>query len=125
MNYSQLINALNLEPNVYRAALSEVKQTTVLIQSLRANYFSYSAAIAKKELDEGKNDSSFHTVYRVIPTIKIDSKYKKDWDSFVRTTFDFLDCDKNKAIIKELFKLKEKLISEAEKLNSNTIEPLN
>lgn len=124
MKYPQLINALNLDVNAYRAALTETKQTTVLIQNLRDNYFSYSDVLAKKELDERENDSSFHTVYRVRPIIKVNSDYKKDWDIFTRAAFGFLDCEKNKDIINELVNLKEKLIKEAEKLVSNTAEPL-
>ncbi|MBI2786432.1 MAG: hypothetical protein HYX60_09080, partial [Legionella longbeachae] len=124
MTYSRLINGLNIEVNSYRASLTEAKQTSILIQNLRDNYFSYSKAKAKKELEDEKNDTSFYTVYRIMPTIKGNSAYKKDWNAFVRAGFEFLDCEKNKDIINEIFNLKVKLITEIENLDQNTTEPL-
>ena len=107
-----------------RAARTEEEQTSLIIKSLRDNYFAYGAAKSRREIRDNKIDHHFHTVYRIMPAMKEDSRYKQSWDTFVQAACAFFDCDTNKDIIAEILKLEKKFKTDSAKSPNKSPEKI-
>ncbi len=99
------------------------KQISLLIQSLKENYFAYGMMIARKQKERQlriRSDyytkSGFFAIPRIaIPEMKADSKYII-WRQFIRKTFEFFDGNNREAFVHQLLALENKLLALHNKL---------